>query len=715
MSFLKDLIKSRNFSDFRKEDVLIYSIGIVFFWAGLLKVIPVEAPVGPIIEDTVFFLPIAVSVPLVGMFEILIGINFLLKRLKLGIPLLLIHQILTFLSILILPFSAFKGPWLSLLGFQVPWVFDIEAIFIFKNLIIIGSALLLADSCNITFERPFFESRDILIQGIFILFFLAFTFHWTTSGPYNPEVGLFVTDFNNNGYPDLLATGRNEILLFENIEGKELRPSNALPNLYIEPPTEEGLFKDWRPPTGTINTAVFFDYNNNGWEDLYLATSKGEGIFLENKEGGFVERDVGLSEKLETPYSAAAADYTGNGCEDLFIAQAGTLSVGGMGGYKGAEDLDIPLGKDNGAENLLFKNNCSKFELANNTGIKGNKWSLATSFTDFNGNGWPDIHVANDFNNDEMYINQKNGTFNRVRLGKSTNRNSMSSEIADLENNGYKDIFVSNIYLHPTIREHTPFRFETMDERYLGHNLLINNKENGFEDKAEQYQVRNQNSIAEWGVAAEIEDFNNNGKKEIFQVLAPMTEMFQWAPNQRPNILTQEDGSFRPLSTEVEPSSSRSVVSMDFDRDGSLDLVVGDSNRGIILYENKLNGNMSRPSFDVYEEFLKAHQGFENYGFNIRSRSLDFRDEKKQNWFQVDINRSINEGTKVVVNTENETYKSLGHSNTDFRSQSTRLHHFGLGSTDKINNVTIKWRDGSEKVIESPDINQRINIGKNSF
>lgn len=112
--------------------VLRVGLGVVFIWFGALKVIGMS-PAGQLVAETVFFLPPDIFVPILGVWEALIGI-FLLYRplIRVGIFLLFLQMPGTFLPIILLPDTVFTA---------FPYALTVEGQYIVKNLVIIGAAL----------------------------------------------------------------------------------------------------------------------------------------------------------------------------------------------------------------------------------------------------------------------------------------------------------------------------------------------------------------------------------------------------------------------------------------------------------------------------------------------------------------------------------------------------------------------------------------------
>jgi hypothetical protein len=494
------------------------------------------------------------------------------------------------------------------------------------------------------------------------------------SGKITRGGGVFVTDYNEDGWPDVLLVGgtsrRTEYgwagiqpTLFKNTGGAFER-SGELP--------EKGY--DER-----ILSALFFDYDNDGWKDLLLLPVSGEPIFLENREGSFERTEVGIDANLSEPPGAAVADYDRDGDPDLFIYQNGDWADRQPVGFSKPNQS---VQDDNGNPNLLFENTGDDFRRVESSGITGARWTLAASFVDFTGDGYPDIHVANDYNADYLYVNKQDGMFEQRALGPQTRRNAMSSEIADVNGDGRLDVFVTNIYLnrsgdafsagpYGSIRAH-------LGERIKGNNLLINRGNGSFVDRADQYSVQE----GGWGWAAAFVDFENDGDQDVIHTTQYFRESLVGNRSyfNYPAVFERtNDTSFeprQPADLGFEVSDGSGLAHLDFDRDGDQDLLLGE-------FKNSPN-----PRFKLYEN--TGCQG---------------------NWIQVAVEGNEEQtalGTRVSVTVDGETRVQVLNSKSDFHSQDTRVLHFGLGESEAVNRVTVSWPDGTEQTIRNVSGNQRI-------
>ena len=481
----------------------------------------------------------------------------------------------------------------------------------------------------------------------------AFDYESTGRTIANGRAAVLVADYDGDGKPDVLALGGNEPVLFENA-ATGFERSNALPDV----------------PDRLYKGGLFFDYDNDGWQDLLLLPVDGRAVFLENDGGTFRRASVGLNVNLTWGTSAAAADYDGNGCPDVFIVQNGDwrerIPERSQGGN---------LTEDNGEPNLLFAGDCSGFERVEDAGINGTRWSLATSFVDFTGDGRPDIHVANDFNYDRLYVNQGDGTF-EGRIIENTDRHGMSSETADVNGDGRLDVFVTNIeFAEP---DRVWLLQNGLEMRNRGNNLLINDGNGSFTDRATAYGVR----PGGWGWSATVVDFDDDGDRDLVHT----TQAYNWATRK------EEGDAWRRVSTPpalwertgetnysrvngsrvgLEPANGRGLAVLDFDADGDRDFIVGNAAGEFKLYENA---------------------------------------NSPGHWLNVRVEGSAEQtalGTRVYVTANGKTHLRVYTSQTNFFSQSSRTLHYGLGDA-AVDRVRIVWPDGTERTLTDVPTNATL-------
>ena len=209
-----------------------------------------------------------------------------------------------------------------------------------------------------------------------------------------------VVDFDRDGWPDLYVTNSK---------------IGSLNCLYRN--QHDGTFQDVagsmavadvnQSGTGVSMGAVWGDYDNDGYEDLFLIKWGRPELFHNNQGRGFTPVDAGLPRWVNAN-TAVWFDYDGDGLLDLFV-----------GGYY-SENVDLwhlnntrimpesfEYAKNGGRKYLFHNLGGGKFEeVSEKVGIKSNRWALAASAADLRGTGRPDLFIANDYGVAELFLNQ---------------------------------------------------------------------------------------------------------------------------------------------------------------------------------------------------------------------------------------------------------------------------------------------------------------------
>jgi len=459
---------------------------------------------------------------------------------------------------------------------------------------------------------------------------------------------VYVTDFNNDRRLDLLAVGGGSPVILNNT-GDGFERSGALAGV-----------------DGPFLSALALDHNTDGWEDILLLSQNGSTL-LENHGGSLQVRPDAVDLSMEVPLGAAAADYDGDGTLDVFVIGYENWYDNAPAGYRG----NGTVVEDNGNPNRFLVGNGTTLTRVDHEAISGDRWSMATSFVDLTGDDRPDVHVANDFNNDVLYVNDDGESFDRRTLSEATDRNQMSSEIADVNGDGRLDIFVTNIYGFDTRdgkkggRMLLPLR-----ERAKGNNLLINQGNGTFVDRAASYGVRK----GGWGWAAILSDMDNDADEDIFQATQiVVTREQQSSRLTEPMVFERVGEQFvtrNATRSGFEETDGRGVAELDYDRDGDIDIVVASAMSRFYLYENTgAPGN----SVEVRVTSATDHTAI---------------------------------GAEVYVTANGTTQYEVMNSEADFKSQDTRTLHFGLGDTERVEKIRIVWPDGTERTFEDVRANQ---------
>jgi len=313
--------------------------------------------------------------------------------------------------------------------------------------------------------------------------------------------GVFVCDFNRDGILDVLITDVNGYFLYRG--GPDGR--------FVDVTAEVGLptRADKTGPIGAV--ACWVDIDGDGWEDLIL----GRRVYR-NMEGKRFE-DYTSKTSLRLPVdtvSLAVADYDRDGKLDIYATRTG----------RGTEQswLNGRSGPDAG--NLLYRN-LGNWQFQNVTAEAGaeggNRSTFSAVWLDANNDGWPDLHVINEFGNGVLLINRGDGTFAEHSLGEGpVDFGSMGVAAGDIDNDGNIDIYCANMYSKAGRRVIGNMPPKTYSDEIMaklrrfvaGSELHLNKGNLRFEHVGEKMQV---NGIG-WSYGPVLADLDNDGWLDLY-------------------------------------------------------------------------------------------------------------------------------------------------------------------------------------------------------
>ncbi|MES2797037.1 MAG: CRTAC1 family protein [Bacteroidota bacterium] len=478
--------------------------------------------------------------------------------------------------------------------------------------------------------------------------------------------------------------------------------------------------------------ACAFDYDNDGFEDLYITSGMNtDGLYKNNKNGTFTNVFEGSGLELTKKYvtqGVVSADVNKDGFRDLFIT---TITTKG-------DKKPIPR-----AINLLFVNlGNGKFRDATKEYKMDqmNSFSTSASFGDFNADGWPDLYIGN-------YFNEFKGELSVINDATLVGANQISKGYLLLNKEGkyFEDAYESYDLTHKGFGFggiFTDFDNDGDQDLYVIHdfgykrtpNLLLENKypRETFSDISEKMKM----DLKINAMGAAVGDYNNDGWLDYF------------VTNIRSNkfMVNKGDGKpFEEMSNQL--GTGLTAISWganfaDFDQDGDQDLYVcnGDlnpncnpmanyyfeNNKGKFTEMARANGindyGIGRGSvvFDMENDgdldILVVNEKPVYPNFPVSSVTKLFRnDSTKGNWLKVKLVGKIADnqgiGARVEVHCADlKMIREIDGGASSHLSQNSTIAHFGLGKMSKIDKIIITWVGGKQQVLENQKINTLIVI-----
>lgn len=543
--------------------------------------------------------------------------------------------------------------------------------------------------------------------------------------------GVAVGDVNNDGLTDVLFTG------------------NMVKNrLFIN--KGEMNFEDITATSGVADAqgwctgATMVDINEDGWLDIYICRSadtrpekRANLLYINNGNNPgssprFTEKaaEYGLADE---GYSTQASffDYDKDGDLDMFLLNHSLNEFAGFS--KILPDLKKQVSPIYG--NKLYRNDGNgsspRFsEVSQQMGIVSNvlSFGLGVAISDVNNDGWLDIYVSNDFNEqDYLYINQKNGSSPQFidesasRLG-HTSLFSMGSDAADINNDGSPEILTMDMEAEGNHRQKMTSGADNYDKFKLleslgfgsqfSRNMLHLNNGNGHFAEIAQFSGV---SSTDWSWSALFQDYDNDGFKDLFITngfVKDYTDMdflkFTTDEQIKANEGQAQKLSVSQLIEKMPKSTTESYVFQnkgnltfdkknkdwgiggnvvssgaayaDLDNDGDMDLVVNNINEYATVYQNNAN------------TLLKN-----NY---LKVKLLG--DSKNVSGI----------GSKVLVYANGQSYMQEQMPVRGFQSSVEQILNFGIGKSVQIDSLVVIWNDDKKQVLKNVKPNQILSIKK---
>lgn len=510
-----------------------------------------------------------------------------------------------------------------------------------------------------------------------------------------------IADFDRDGWQDLYVTNSGEgsrNALYRNLGDGTFRDVTSAVGL-------DGLNSR---ENGVSMGAVWGDYDNDGYEDLFLYKWGRPELF--HNEGGKnftrVSEQAGMP-KWVNANTAVWFDYDSDGKLDLFL-----------GGYY-ADEVDLWNLKttrimpesfeyaSNGGRKYLFHNlGDGRFEeVGEKLGLKSTRWALAAVAADLRGTGFPDLFIANDYAVSELFFNDGGKRFREV--GRQTGvgyapKSGMNATVGDVLNQGLFSIYVTNISEEGVLVQ--------------GNNLWMPKAGTGGESvKYENLANAMGVELGGWSFGAQFGDLNNDGFQDIYVTngnvsldkeksywydyskiaggnRAIISDAANWPPLEGRSLsgyqkkrlwINDGAGSFREVAQLVgvnDVFDGRSVAMADFTNSGKLDVVVANQKGPLLLYRNRVAPENRWIAFDL--------EG------TVSNRS------------------AIGAQVRIFWNGMRQVQEVLGGSG--FCAQNQRRIHFGLGKAGAVDRVEIRWPSGKIQTVRTPELNKIHNVRETS-
>ncbi|QQL48651.1 VCBS repeat-containing protein [Mucilaginibacter ginkgonis] len=544
--------------------------------------------------------------------------------------------------------------------------------------------------------------------------------------------GVGVGDFNRDGKPDLYFTG--------NAVSNKLYLNKG--NFKFDDVT---AIAGVRGKGGWARGVAVVDINNDGWPDIYVcntllqdSTKRVNLLYINQgngKEGIPTFKEMAAEYGLNANKHSTMAyffDYDNDGDLDMYLAVNDAENSDNTSTFR-------PLMTDGSKASTgkLFRNDFDEklrhpvfTDVSKQAGITIEGYGHAASIADINGDGWKDIYVTNDFlTNNILYINNHDGTFTdrSKEYFKHTAAAAMGQDITDINNDGLPDVFELDMNPEDNYRKkmfmpsnayqiYQNFDYYKYQYQYTRNTLQLN----------QGYSLGQNDSIGipafseisflsgvgqtDWSWCPLITDFDNDGNRDIvitngyprdvtdhdfttfrdeaFSVASqkqildqiPIVKIHNYAFKSNGNLQFTDETENWGLTV---PSFSNGAVYADLDGDGDLDMVINNIDDEALVYKNTLRDKADANGQDHYL----------NISLKGDTKNID--------------------GIGALINVYYDHGKQQFYENTPYRgylSSTWNVAHFGLGGISKVDSVVVRWPGFKKQTLVNIKADQLLKI-----